>query len=380
MKRQQLRSSRFHGIFCRFESRKHAGRRGRKPTTWKHRSILTQWQAVGLAIILLLVPLFAFGGESTMKIYSKLPGSPEGLCLYSKANLYASMPALCEVVQLKDDGSYEHVAFVPSKEDVGKGEIFGMEVDKDDNIIIAYVEYSKYISLGDDLFNPHHPACGDVNVKKSGVYKIDAKTRAVTAVATRGDGWPFCFPDDVALDNDGNIYLTDLTYAGVWKISADGKKVSMWSDDALLNWSDPALPMGANPIAIDKQNKNIYVATTTMDGRIVKIPIKEDGSAGKAELISRGHTYFDGLEIDDEGYIYAAESSVSINQIIVLPPDTVGWLGMTPRKVIGRGDPLQGPTSIVIRDGVLYTANLAFGLPAEQKNNAVVAIENFSKK
>ncbi len=86
------------------------------------------------------------------------------------------------------------------------------------------------------------------------------------------------------------------------------------------------------------------------------------------------------MEIDDEGYIYAAESSVSINQIIVLPPDTAGWLGMTPRKVIGSGDPLQGPTSIVIRDGVLYTANLAFGLPEEQKNKAVVAIENFSKK
>jgi hypothetical protein len=171
-----------------------------------------------------------------------------------------------------------------------------------------------------------------------------------------------------------------LTYSGVWKISADGKKVSMWSDDPLINWSEPSLPMGANPIAIDKQNKNIYVATTTLDGRIVKIPIKEDGSAGKAELVSRGHTYFDGLEIDDEGYIYGAESWFSISQIIVLPPDTIGYLGLTPRKVIGRGDPLQGPTSIVIRDGVLYTANLAFGLPEDKKDNTVVAIENFSKK
>jgi sugar lactone lactonase YvrE len=335
---------------------------------------------IGLAIILLLAPAFAFGGESTMKVYTKLPGTPEGLCLDSKGNIYASMPGLDEVVMLKDDGSYEHVAYVPSKEDVGKGVVYGMEVDKDDNIIIAYVEFSKYISLGDDLFNPRHPACGDANVKKSGVYKIDAKTRAVTAVATRADGWPFCFPDDVALDTAGNIYLTDLTYSGVWKISADGKKVGMWSDDPLINWSEPSLPMGANPIAIDKQNKNIYVATTTLDGRIVKIPIKEDGSAGKAELVSRGHTYFDGLEIDDEGYIYGAESWFSISQIIVLPPDTIGYLGLTPRKVIGRGDPLQGPTSIVIRDGVLYTANLAFGLPEEQKNKAVVAIENFSKK
>jgi hypothetical protein len=114
-----------------------------------------------------------------------------------------------------------------------------------------------------------------------------------------------------------------------------------------------------------------------VEGRIVKIPIKEDGTAGEAQLVSRGHTYFDGLEIDADGYLYAAEPGMS--QIIVLPPDTIGWIGMTPRKVIGRGAPLQGPTSIVIRDGVLYTANLSFGYPEDQKNKAVVAIENFSR-
>ncbi|MGQ9859580.1 MAG: SMP-30/gluconolactonase/LRE family protein [Thermodesulfobacteriota bacterium] len=376
MKRQVAGSNGFHGIFSRVVSRASKAR-----SLWRHcRPRLERRLGVALFSAVLLIPTMGLAGEGILKVYSKLPAAPEGLCVNSKGNLYASMPSRNEVVLLNPDGSYEHVAWVPSKEDVGKGEIFGIEADKDDNIFVAYVEYSKYISLGEDLMNPHHPACKDVNVKKSGVYKIDAKTRKVSAVATRGDGWPFCFPDDVALDRAGNIYLTDLTYSCIWKISHDGKKVVMWSDDPLINWSDPSLPMGANPIVIDKQNKNIYVATTTMDGRIVRIPIKEDGTAGKAELVSRGHTYFDGLEIDDEGYIYAAESSTSINQIIVIPPDTVGWLGMTPRKVIARGDPLQGPTSIVIRDGVLYTANLAFGLPNEQKNNAVVAVQNFSKK
>lgn len=380
MKREQPTSGATRGIFSLLGSRTHRAGHRQQSAIWTHCLIPAPWREMGFALLFLLVPILALGGEPTVKIHAKLPAAPEGLCLDSKKNLYASMPSRNEVVLVNRDGSYEHVAWVPSKEDVGKGEIFGMEVDKDDNIYVAYVEFSKYISLGEDLMNPHHPACGDVNVKKSGVYKIDAKTRQVTAVATRADGWPFCFPDDVALDKDGNIYLTDLTYSCVWKISPDGKKVKMWSDDPLINWSDPSLPMGANPIVIDKQNKNIYVATTTLDGRIVRIPIKDDGTAGKAELISRGHTYFDGLEIDDEGYIYAAESSTSINQIIVIPPNTIGWLGMTPRKLIAMGDPLQGPTSIVIRDGVLYTANLAFGLPDDKKNNAVVAIENFSKK
>ena len=363
MKRQVAGSNGFHGIFSRVVSRASKAR-----SLWRHcRLRLERRLGVALFSAVLLIPTMGLAGEGIMKVYSKLPAAPEGLCVDSKGNLYASMPSRNEVVLLNPDGSYEHVAWVPSKEDVGKGEIFGIEADKDDNIFVAYVEYSKYISLGEDLMNPHHPACKDVNVKKSGVYKIDAKTRKVSAVATRGDGWPFCFPDDVALDRAGNIYLTDLTYSCIWKISHDGKKVVMWSDDPLINWSDPSLPMGANPIVIDKQNKNIYVATTTMDGRIVRIPIKEDGTAGKAELVSRGHTYFDGLEIDDEGYMYAAESSTSINQIIVIPPDTVGWLGMTPRKVIARGDPLQGPTSIVIRDGCFTPLIWLLGYPMSKR-------------
>jgi hypothetical protein len=85
----------------------------------------------------------------------------------------------------------------------------------------------------------------------------------------------------------------------------------------------------------------------------------------------------EGLCLDSKANLYAAEPGIS--QIIVLPPNTIGWNAMTPRKVLGLGAPLQGPTSIFIRDGVLYTANLSFGYPEDQKNKAVVAIENFSR-
>ncbi len=70
MKRHQLTSKGIHGIFCRFESRIHKGRQHQEPMAWKHLLNLTQWQTIGLAIILLLVPALAFGGESTMKVYS----------------------------------------------------------------------------------------------------------------------------------------------------------------------------------------------------------------------------------------------------------------------------------------------------------------------
>ncbi|MBW2062030.1 MAG: SMP-30/gluconolactonase/LRE family protein [Deltaproteobacteria bacterium] len=327
--------------------------------------------AITAMLIAFQVQGLALAEQTRVWVYTKLPGVPEGLCIDSKNNLYATVSFTGELVKLKDNGAYDHVAWVPTKADSGKGQVIGIEADKSDNILVTYKEFSK---KWEGLLNPRHPDCNDVTVKKSGVYKVNPSTGKVTPVLTRAEGWPVCFPDDIAVDNAGNIYVSDLTYSGIWKISPDGK-VTMWCDDPLLNWSDPSLALGVNVIVLDKQQKNIYAATTTIEGRIVKIPIKKDGSAGKPRFHSRMHTYFDGIEIDDEGYIYASEPG--LNQIIVVSPKA-GFV--TPRKVIARGAPLEGPTSLVLRDGVLYTANLAYGWPDEAKSNTVIAIKGFTKK
>jgi len=305
--------------------------------------------------------------EPKIWVYTKLPAAPEGVCVDSKKNLYATLHNTGEVVLLKNDGSFDHMAWVPSKEESGQGEIYGIKQDKDDNLYVAYVQNSKLMDIHKDLVHPNHPACHDTKVTRSGVYKIDANTRQVTAVATRGDGWPFCFPDDVTIDKTGNIYLTDLTYPGIWKISPDGKNVTMWSNDPLTGWiHDPVLPLGVNAIILDKDQKNIYTDTTTLDGRIIKIPIKDDGSAGTPQVYSRGHAWFDGIEIDEEGYVYG--SMPGANEIVIIPPS--GY----PGRITIDSALFQGPTSLVLRDGILYTANLAYGLPYDKREKTIIAI------
>ena len=190
-----------------------------------------------------------FAEEAKVSVYTKLPGVPEGLCIDSKNNLYATVSFTGELVKLNNDGTFDHIAWVPSKADSGKGQLVGIEADKNDNIYAAYKEFShKY----ENLLDPFHPDCKEAGIKKSGVYKIDAKTRKVTAVLTRGDGWPVCFPDDVDIDDSGNIYVSDLTYSGIWKITPDGN-VKLWSADPLLNWSEPSLPLGVNVIEFADQ-------------------------------------------------------------------------------------------------------------------------------
>jgi hypothetical protein len=62
-------------------------------------------------------------------VMARLPDTPEGLGVDSHGNLYATLMHIGEVVMLKDDGSYDHIAWVPSKEESGKGDLIGLDLD-----------------------------------------------------------------------------------------------------------------------------------------------------------------------------------------------------------------------------------------------------------
>jgi sugar lactone lactonase YvrE len=307
-------------------------------------------------------------------VMAKLPDTPEGLALDSHGNLYATLMHIGEVVMLKDGGNYDHVAWVPSKEESGKGDLIGLDLDQAGNIYVAYTGHSKH-GFRQDLGDPFHPACRDATVTRSGVYKIDAKTREVTPLATKADGWPFCYPDDVAIDSGGNIYLTDLTYSGIWKISPDGKKVDLWSAHPLLNWSAKpysGFPLGVNDLVLDRQQKNIY-AVTDGDPMILRIPIKDDGTAGEPVPLPYGFSAFDGIELDGKGNIYVSE--ILLNQIWVLSPDGSQRILIATKQ----NAPLDNNTSLVVKGDVLCTANLGFlHSNPEEADRTVVCMKGFA--
>jgi sugar lactone lactonase YvrE len=307
-------------------------------------------------------------------VMAKLPDRPWGLGIDSKGNIYTSLIYSGEVVMLKDDGSYDHIAWVPSKEESGKGGLLGgLDLDKADNIYVVYKAASKYDE--DDIGNPLHPACRDATVTRSGIYKIDGSTRQVTALATKADGWPFCFPHDVAVDSQLNVYMADITYSAIWKISPDGKKVHLWSAHSLLNW--PPNPysgfyLGVSALVLDAREKNIY-AVTMGNPMVLRIPIKEDGSAGEPQALQpSGYSLLDGVVLDARGNIYVSE--VLRNEIWVLSPD-----GSQRIQIANPANaPLDNNSSLILKGDVLCAANFGFiHDKTEDANRTVVCMKGF---
>jgi len=122
----------------------------------------------------------------------------------------------------------------------------------------------------------------------------------------------------MAFDDRGNLFVTDSTLGGIWKVSRN-REVELWTTSNLLIWwGDPTGPFGANGIAY--REGMLYVAVTDAgygllpDLRgsnypVVTVPILEGGSAGQPQAFLRDNLVLapDGLGLDHFGYLYVVD-------------------------------------------------------------------------
>ena len=246
---------------------------------------------ISLMLILILVltslgmsTVLADGHVTTLFNFNPALGElPEGVAVDKVGNVYVGLAPLGKIVKFNPKGGVSDFAFLPPPTPFGIG-ILGLAVDAPGNV------YAGLFS-GDEA--------------TQGVYKVDRDGNSERLPGTEA----ITFPNALAFDKRGNLYVTDTIIGAVWRISPDGS-VEMWiQDETLVGFilpdpGAPPFPIGANGIVY--RHGSLYVANST-EAQIVRIPVLKDGSAGSPEIFVKDPvelSVLDGIALDVHGNIY----------------------------------------------------------------------------
>lgn len=181
--------------------------------------------------------------------------TPEGLAIDRRGRIYVSMSSLGEIRRIDRDGSERTIATL----DVGAGLLLGLTIERPGVVLAALTSQD--------------PAT-------HGVWRVTdgGSTERVAALDPTGQ------PNGITTDDLGNIYVGDSLLGLVWRITPDGA-TEVWSDDPMLvgdfDGGIPGVSFGANGLTI--RRGSLYVANTD-SARVVRIPIRAEGSAGTAQV------------------------------------------------------------------------------------------------
>jgi sugar lactone lactonase YvrE len=274
-----------------------------------------------LAAVALALPVAVAGAQIDVEVvidYDLAAGEqPEGVAVDKRGDVFVSLAPLGQIRKIDRDGNETTLAtVVPAGSGFGP---LGLAVDAPGNLYVAVA-----------TFNP----------ATSGVYKI---ARDGSFERLPGTG-AIAFPNGVTLDKRGNIYVTDTILGAVWRVPASGEPAELWFQSPLLLGDGSfgfGVPLGANGIAF---RHNELVVGNTEFGRLVRIEIEPDGSAGAFSVLAEEEALVavDGIAFDVHGNVWAAV--IGQSTIVSVSPTT--------------GDVTTVATA---DDGLDWASSIAFG-------------------
>jgi len=169
------------------------------------------------------------------------------------------------------------------------------------------------IKVGPDRFIYTTSASFSADQPAAAVWRTDPDTGIVERFVTLD---PSGFPNDIAFEDDGSLFVTDPFLGLLYHIDANGTATVALAD--VLLRGDPANPafpthdFGVDGIAWDHSKQNLYVGVID-SGRILRIPYRCHG-LGQPQVVVESPQLkgIDGIALDRRGTIYAAVNTQNL--------------------------------------------------------------------
>ena len=201
---------------------------------------------------------------------------------------------------------------------------------------VAYDSFHQlYVALPESFAPPPHGT----------ILKVSANGKQTTPVPG-SEG--MVAPDGFGLDSaTGNMYITDIFGNGIWRFTPGGS-AQLWTSVA------------TNPLLVLPDGVKVFdnaVYTSIEGGKILRIPINPDGSAGAAEVwaqVNDPAVFFDDMVLDDRtGDVYVTR--LDTNELLQITPAGA----ITP--IATHADGLLGAANMTLihvgQSTVIYLAN-----------------------
>ena len=284
-------------------------------------------------------------GPNLQTIANGVCRQPEGLAIDEDGNLYVasnsdSATTVGYVCVIDDSGRLIDIIPVPAGPGAAAVGLLGE----------LLVDGSLYVLDQADNIQPH-----------GRILKINPRTHHVVTVASG-----LAFPNGMAKDRRGNIYVADSFLGTIFRLSEDDSQLSVWFKDPALLSHNPNQPVGANDLAFDADQHFLYVDNAGTR-QVLRVAVDEDGRAGRIELFADGATidkelhlqgptalYFaDGMQFDVKGNLFVMANLA--NEIQMFSPD-----GRLVHRYQGTGsNALDFNASLVFKGRLMFITNMS---------------------
>lgn len=165
--------------------------------------------------------------------------------------------------------------------------------------------------------------------------------------------------DDVAVDSEGNAYVTDCAGSFIWKVGVDGKFLSTIKSPLFTPKEWYKAIVGLNGIVYHPDGYLIVIHT--FSGNLFKIDISKGDEVKQIKIVEGSLKFGDGLEL-----LSPTQLVVAGNPSGRLVESTDGW---ETASVVGK---FSGPkhrlaTAATVKDGKVYLNHMvAMGYPKKK--------------